>query len=528
MTLLNRLRRSRGRDTPLPAPPPLPARPSADRPSDGYWTVMFNNDRELRVDADELCWGHDGRLNDDGTWQTGTLFAFNEDAYAFDPAALWRPCPPGTAYLFTSSRKVQLMGKANGSAKESQAAEHWPDPLGKDAYHGVVGEYVRLVDPHTEGDPAAVLIQTLICLGNAMGRNPHFYVEATRHGTNLFGAVVGDTAMARKGTSLDRARSFALATDPVWGHGNDGEGGLSTPEGLIFAVRDPSVRAGKTDDGVADKRFLGVMSEFAETLARMKREGNPLGATMRNAWDGRTLKVLTRKSPLQASEAHISVIGHITQADLGGLLDSADVFNGFGNRFLWVMARRSKLLPHGGDMRVDDPSVKPLVEKARAAIMWAERKPRRIEFDMRARKMWPRLYEELGRSEGGRLGAITDRAEAQVRRLALIYAVLDKATAVRPVHLRAALAVWRYCEDSASYLFADAPPAGLDGRILTALKQHGGWAPKTYISQKTFKGEVKSYKLTEILDKLVREELIEVKKVPTAGRPRREYRLLNA
>ena len=74
-----------------------------------------------------------------------------------------------------------------------------------------VGEYVRAVDPHTEGDPAAVLVQTLVCLGNAMGRNPHFYVEDTRHSTNLFAAVVGDTAMARKGTSLDRARRFALA-----------------------------------------------------------------------------------------------------------------------------------------------------------------------------------------------------------------------------------------------------------------------------------------------------------------------------
>jgi hypothetical protein len=403
----------------------------------------------------------------------------------------------------------------------------WPDPLGNHAFHGVVGEYVRLVDPHTEGDPAAVLIQTLVCLGNAMGRNPHFYVEATRHGTNLFSAVVGNTAMARKGTSLDRARSFALAADPEWGRGNDGEGGLSTAEGLIHAVRDPSAKAGKIDDGVADKRFLGAMSEFAETLARMKREGNPLGATMRNAWDGRTLKVLTRKSPLQASGAHISVIGHITQADLDGLLESTDVFNGFGNRFLWVMAKRSKLLPHGGDMRVDDPTVKPLVQKARDAIMWAENKPRRIEFDARARKMWPKLYEELGRSEGGRAGAITDRAEAQVRRLALVYAVLDKSTTVRPVHLRAALAVWRYCEDSATYLFADAPPAGLDGRILTALTRRDGWTARTYISQKVFKGEVKSYRLTATLDKLVEEELIKVKTVSTQGRPRKEYRILN-
>jgi hypothetical protein len=510
MNLLSRFRRR-------------PQRSPADQGGMKRWTVLPDNLGPLLiVEAEELRWAYDGKFNEDGSWESPSVLAFNDDSYAWDRAACRIVCPPGVAELFTSHERTCLMSRTSGSAERQ-----WPDPLGKDAYHGVVGDYARLVDPHTEGDPAAVLIQTLVCLGNAMGRDPHFYVEATRHGTNLFGAIVGDTSMARKGTSLDRARTFALAADPAWGLGNDGEGGLSTAEGLIFAVRDPSTRAGKTDEGVADKRFLAAMSEFAETLARMKREGNPLGATMRNAWDGRTLRVLTRKSPLTASDAHISVIGHITQADLDGLLDSTDVFNGFGNRFLWVMARRSKLLPEGGGMRVDDPAVKPLVQKARAAVIWGDATPRRIEFDPRARKMWPKLYEELGRSEGGRVGAITDRAEPQVRRLALIYAVLDKSTAVRPVHLRAALAVWRYCEDSAAYLFADAPTPGPAGRILATLRRRNGagWASKTVISQKGFKGELKSYKLTQALEQLVESGVVETRTVPTLGRPRREYRI---
>jgi hypothetical protein len=58
----------------------------------------------------------------------------------------------------------------------------WPAPLGAVAYHGVIGEYTRAVSPHTEADPAAVLIQTIVCRGNAMGRQPHFFVEDTRHG----------------------------------------------------------------------------------------------------------------------------------------------------------------------------------------------------------------------------------------------------------------------------------------------------------------------------------------------------------
>jgi hypothetical protein len=57
-------------------------------------------------------------------------------------------------------------------------------------------------------------------------------------------------------------------------------------------------------------------------------------------------------------------------------------------------------------------------------------------------------------SEGhtGLLGAATGRGEAQCLRLALNVALLDKATAIDEVHLRAALAVWEYCEASAKFI----------------------------------------------------------------------------
>jgi hypothetical protein len=74
--------------------------------------VILQNDREFGVRAQELRCGLDGRLADDGSWRTGTLLAFNdEDAYAWDPSAVWQPCPKDAAYLSTTSRKVQLMGK---------------------------------------------------------------------------------------------------------------------------------------------------------------------------------------------------------------------------------------------------------------------------------------------------------------------------------------------------------------------------------------------------------------------------------
>jgi hypothetical protein len=48
----------------------------------------------------------------------------------------------------------------------------------------------------------------------------------------------------------------------------------------------------------------------------------------------------------------------------------------------------------------------------------------------------------------GLLGALTARAEAQVIRLALLFALLDKEGSIGVAHLKAALAFWRYCEAS--------------------------------------------------------------------------------
>jgi plasmid stabilization system protein ParE len=397
----------------------------------------------------------------------------------------------------------------------------WPSPIDKIAYHGVVGEYLRAIEPHTEGDPAAILIQTLVCVGNAMGRNPHFMVEDTRHGTNLFAAIVGKTSSARKGTSFDRAQKLIRLAEPTWGRNNDGDGGLSSSEGLIGAVQDQHDDA--DTESVTDKRLLAAMGEFAETLTKMRREGNTLSATLRQAWDGKTLRVRTRHHPMTAADAHVSVIGHITQADLHALLGDTSIFNGFGNRFLWVMAKQSQELPFGGELRVE--SLDRIVSEVRKSIRWCLSKGRNIDFDPRTRRMWPDLYSGLNRRPDNAFGAITDRAVAQVRRIALVYAALDRSPKIRRPHLEAALEVWRYCEYSAAYLFADVPGNPVDTTILRVLEGQRHWLAHSRLSREGFKGNVPSSALNSALDRLSAQGLIERRRVDTSGRPRTEYRI---
>jgi hypothetical protein len=119
------------------------------------------------------------------------------------------------------------------------ARSEWPQPLSENAFHGLVGTIIRMIEPHTESDSAALLFQLLAVMGNVVGRSPHFVVEADRHGTNLFVLLVGVTSKGRKGTSLGRVMKLFESIDPNW-HKKCVESGLSSGEGLIWAIRDPA------------------------------------------------------------------------------------------------------------------------------------------------------------------------------------------------------------------------------------------------------------------------------------------------
>jgi len=53
-------------------------------------------------------------------------------------------------------------------------------------------------------------------------------------------------------------------------------------------------------------------------LKQTERQGNTLSAVLRQAWESGNLRTLTKNSPTRATDAHVSIIGHITadEADL--------------------------------------------------------------------------------------------------------------------------------------------------------------------------------------------------------------------
>jgi hypothetical protein len=96
-----------------------------------------------------------------------------------------------------------------------------------------------------------------------------------------------------------------------------------------------------------------------------------------------------------------------------------------------------------------------------------------LGFDVESAVLWKSAYSALSTGAPGMFGAITGRAEAQVIRLAILYALLDCATSIRAPHLQAALTVWEYCRDSAEYIFGNVTNDGIALRILNFLDLRG-------------------------------------------------------
>ena len=101
-------------------------------------------------------------------------------------------------------------------------------------FHGLAGDIVRLIAPHTEADPVALLVQLLAAFGSALGRTAYFTAEADRHFANLFIVLVGVSSKGRKGTSWGHIRRLMQLAEPNW-EMNCLQSGLSSGEGLDLA-----------------------------------------------------------------------------------------------------------------------------------------------------------------------------------------------------------------------------------------------------------------------------------------------------
>lgn len=330
----------------------------------------------------------------------------------------------------------------------------WPEPPRAEAYHGVLGDIVHAVEEATEADPVAILGSLLAFTGACMGHWQTIYQGSTQ-AANLFVTLVGDSSTGRKGTAASIARDVMDLAYPDWSKLI--VAGLGSGEGLIGHLK-------KVEE--TEHRAVVLESEFGRLLTVMGREGSTLSPVVRDAWDGVPMgRFLAREQSL-VNWHHVSISAHVTAVELRQKLTDTDAANGFGNRFLWLAVRRTKLVPFPQSPK---KLIAPYVDRLYRAIEAAQQ-PGEMEWSDVAREGWENLYAASAtRARPGLLGAMLARSEAQVARLALLYALLDRSSDVGAHHLEAAKALWEYAERSVIHIFGESTGDRHADALLTML-----------------------------------------------------------
>src|SRR5215217_770861 len=269
------------------------------------------------------------------------------------------------------------------------------------------------------------------------------------------------------------------------------------------------------DEGAKDKRLFVVEGEFAAVLKVMSRQGNTLSPVVRQAWDGGRLQILTKNSPIKATRTHVSIVGHVTKAELLRHLTETETANGFANRFIWLMVRRSKVLPFGGQWHTVD--VVQVVRRLGTALEFGKNVGE-IKWGESAKELWRGRYVDLSRGMPGLFGAVVGRAEAQVLRVATVYAVMDCSKIIERPHLEATLALWDYAQESARFIFGDATGDPVADRIAGALRLAPEGLTRNQIRD-LFSRHVSSEHIGRALGELEKLGRVRLESQETGGRP---------
>ena len=395
--------------------------------------------------------------------------------------------------------------------------------LHQDAYTGLPGKIVEAVAPHTEAHPAPILLQYLARYGVHIGPHPHVLAANAKHPARINPLILGKTSTGAKGTSysvVDALYRAAERADPDgYGEPVRDVSGLSTGEGLIEMVRDPDPE--RDVPGVDDKRLLVVEEEFVSVLAAAERNGSTLPAVMRKLWDGARVQTVTKKDPMTATDAHVSVIGHATPGELRAKMSDAQLDGGTMNRFVPCASRRTKNLPEGGNLPVEvldefGPLIAQSIEHGRTKVLpLVERSPE-------AGDLWAASYADLRRDRpDGAVAKMLARAAPNTLRVALAYALADGKRQIDVEHMRAALALWRYAEQSAEWLFGGQIDTGELESLVAYITTAGPTGrTRTEISVEHFQRHRTATEIDAMLATLIGDGRVKQETEPRSGRGR--------
>lgn len=392
--------------------------------------------------------------------------------------------------------------------------------LGQDAYYGLVGDFLRLLEGQTEGHPAAIGAHVIPCLGTMLGREVAYRAGTEIHFPKVNAIIVGPTSAGVKGVSENAAMLLVEKVMPTF-IARHSLTGVASGEAVIHEMRDDA-------DPPTEKRRIVMDAEFSAVLKVVRRDGSILGDVLRKVFDNRPLQNRTKSAGSEvASDHHLSIVGSTTPGEFRSLTEEISILNGFANRFLYIWSELTRLLPLGG--RIDERGVARLAERFVAVQTWVREKPAvngtsrwySVLEGSPAHEVWDTFYERRPGlpNESEMMTAITGRQVTHGARLALVYAALDRCDHFEPEHIRAAIAWCDYCIATIRKVFTSGPGGKL-GRLLDGIRDAGEDGLDGAGQDRLWHGNLKAGQLAELRQELEDRHLIATVTVPSGGRPR--------
>lgn len=244
-------------------------------------------------------------------------------------------------------------------------------------FPGVLGEVVRLCTDKSEAVPIAVAAHALAWFSALVGPTRFLQIGDERRRLNDFYLLIGPSASGKGVSEYGPKAIFKRVEERMQEYFSDAwqkgqtegiaeypkldvhDGGLSSGEGLAAAKADslkPSEK-GESPIQVPDKRFLIIESEFGNVLNMAERQGNTLSHVLRNGFDGKTIRPLTKRDRVCCTDPYFVLVGNITPGELSGHRKGSIMsVNGMLNRTLMLWTQSTECHAFPAPLREGDAS----------------------------------------------------------------------------------------------------------------------------------------------------------------------------
>lgn len=389
----------------------------------------------------------------------------------------------------------------------------------QEAWRGVFEKYRQAQEGTTEAPEQYHFAVFKTIAGAIIGRSCYFWNGRYSY-PNFYTVLIGPTRRSRKTTAMDRGEKLLRDTDPFVIILR----GLATPEGLISRLQIPEAEG---LDGLPEieqqrvasvsehegYRMLVCCNEFASLLKKAKKESSSgLIQILTDAYDCKdSLDNPTRVSPLSAKKAFVSMIALSTREWLERNLDVDDIYGGFANRntfYLWTETQPLHNPDEVNEMLMNEIKMK--LHRVRD-----EKKGGHVKYtfsgetDKLLEEWYNKDYHTKYESEI--VDAAVQRIDENVRKLALLYAVLENDTDDLNIHtdqLRVAIMVGEYWKASATRLFGlfgFSQAARAEMKIVELLEQRNHTKREI---QRRIGGNMSASEINQTIEALVKAERI--------------------